>query len=38
MKQDIAFEVPILTMNWIVLIDSGALPSVLFRRTGGDRQ
>ncbi len=35
MKQDIAFEVTILTINWIVLIASGALLRVLFKRTGG---
>jgi len=38
MKQDIAFEVPIFTINWIVLIASGALPSVQFRQSGGDKQ
>ena len=38
MKQDIAFEVTVLTINWIVLIASGALLSVLFRRVGDDRQ
>lgn len=29
------FEVIILTINWIVLIASGAVPSVLFWRSGG---
>ncbi len=31
------FEVTILMINWIVLVSSGALPSILFRRYGGDR-
>ena len=30
----IAFEVTILTINWIVLIVSGALLSIIFKRAG----
>ncbi|VVB96591.1 Uncharacterised protein [uncultured archaeon] len=35
MKQDIAFEVTILTINWIVLTASGVLLSIPFRRAWG---
>jgi len=34
----VAFEVTILTINWVVLIVSGALLSVLFRRAGQCRE
>lgn len=34
----IAFEVTILTINWIVLIVSGALLSIIFKRTGSASQ
>ena len=34
----VAFEVTILTINWAVLIVSGALLSVLFKRAGQYRE
>jgi hypothetical protein len=34
----VAFEVTILTINWVVLIVSGALLSVLFKRAGRYRK
>jgi hypothetical protein len=39
LKYDIvAFEVTILTINWVVLIVSGALLSALFKRAGRYRE
>ena len=34
----IAFEVTILTINWIVLIVSGALLNIIFKRAGSASQ
>jgi hypothetical protein len=34
----VAFEVTILTINWVVLIVSGTLLSVLFKRAGRYRE